>query len=142
MRPSNPGNEGCISRPHSKDPSKWDSTLTLSLSSEKRCHSKCIGLHFVLCSTTKSEKCSHSECIGLHFVLCRTKKVGQSCYGTRFNRLTFVRMSTKSRDTGLGVHAWWAQKLHRTHFTHTSLDLEFRKVSNANHTKSSIFFLL
>ena len=26
MGPSNPGNEGCISRPHSKDPSKWDSS--------------------------------------------------------------------------------------------------------------------
>lgn len=24
-----------------------------------------------------------------------------------------------------GVHAWWAQKLHKTHLTHTSLDLEF-----------------
>ena len=44
---------------------------------------------------------SHSECIGLHFVLCSTKKVWLSCSGTRFNRLTFVRMSTKSRDTGL-----------------------------------------
>ena len=64
---------------------------------------KCIGLHFVLCSTKTSEKCSHSECIGLHYILCRTKKVGPSCSGTRFNRLTFVRMSMKSRDTGLRV---------------------------------------
>ena len=47
---------------------------------------------------------SHSECIGLHFVLCNTQKVGLSCSGTRFNRLTFVRRSTQLRDTGLHTH--------------------------------------
>ena len=49
-----------------------------------------------------SEKHSHSKCFGLHFILCSTKNVRKSCSGTRFNRLTtFVRMTTIWRETGL-----------------------------------------
>ena len=52
--------------------------------------------------TQKSEKRSESKCIALHFVLCSTKKVSLSCSGTRFNRLImFVRMSTIWHETGL-----------------------------------------
>ena len=35
----------------------------------------------------------NSKCIGLHFVLCSTKKVGQSCSGTRFN----IRLCVQAR---------------------------------------------
>ena len=33
-----------------------------------------------------------TKCIGLHFVLCSTNIVGQSCSGIRFNRLIFMSM--------------------------------------------------
>ena len=61
--------------------------------SEKRSHSKCIGLYHEKGWETHS----------LHFVLWSTKEVGQSCSGTRFNRLIawFVRMTTKSCDIRL-----------------------------------------
>ena len=48
-----------------------------------------------------SEKRSHSKCMGLHFVLCSTKKVGQSSSGSQFKSNIFVSMRTKSHDTGL-----------------------------------------
>jgi hypothetical protein len=39
------------------------------------------------------------------YTLNPTKKIGLPCSGTRFNRLTFVRMSTKSRDIDYLYHA-------------------------------------
>ena len=62
----------------------------------------CTVLSFLSLSLSLSPaKRSHSKCIGLHFILFSMKNIGQSCSGTRFNRLTFVRLSTKLRDTGM-----------------------------------------
>ena len=57
--------------------------------------------HFLSFSLSFSLFRSLSQCMGLHFTLCSTEK---SCSGTRFNRLTFVSISMRSRDTGLVVY--------------------------------------
>ena len=44
-----------------------------------------------------------TACVYISFRVAQ-KKSRQLCSGTRFNRLRFVRMSTKSRDTGLVMH--------------------------------------
>ena len=85
----------------------WSLSLSLSLSVPP-------ALSFslsrtVLWSTLIVLEHSHSECIGLHFVLCNTQKVGLSCSGTRFNRLTFVRRNTQLRDTGLVIYLHWGK---------------------------------